>query len=91
MTIVKRVKVEPGGIVEVRAPELPEGVEAEVVIAVPESERADKSYDPEARPIWEIAAEIGARVPKEVWARVPDDLSINLDHYLYGSAKEEEG
>lgn len=91
MTIVKRVKVEPGGVVEVRAPELPDGAEAEVVITIPESELPDESYDSEARPIWEIAAEIGARIPEEVWATVPDDLSINLDHYLYGSAKEEEG
>lgn len=91
MTIVKRVKIEPGGVVEVRAPELPEGAEAEVVITVPESEVADELYDPEVRPIWEIAAEIGASVPDEIWATVPDDLSINLDHYLYGSAKEEEG
>ncbi|HSN89294.1 MAG TPA: hypothetical protein VL025_21185 [Thermoanaerobaculia bacterium] len=90
MTIVKRVKVEPGGVIEVRAPELPDGAEAEVVITVPESELVDESYDPEARPIWEIVAEIGAAVPEEVWARVPEDLSINFRHYLYGAPKEEE-
>jgi hypothetical protein len=90
MTIVKRVKVEPGGVIEVRAPELPEGAEAEVVITVPESERADQSYDPEARPILELIAELGAAVPEEVWARVPEDLSINFHHYRHGAPKEED-
>lgn len=91
MTIRKRVTVEPGGVIGVRDPVLPDGAEAEVVITVAESGSADAFYDPTARPIWEIAAEIGASVPEEVWARVPDDLSMNLDHYLYGSPKEEEG
>ncbi len=47
-------------------------------------------YDPNARPIWEIAVEIGASVPDEVWDKVPKDLSKNLDHYLYGMPKEDE-
>jgi hypothetical protein len=41
-------------------------------------------YDQMARPIWEVAVEIGAAVPPEEWAKVPTDLSKNLDHYLYG-------
>ena len=43
-----------------------------------------------AKPIWEIAAEIGASVPDEEWAKVPRDAAKNLDHYLYGAPKEKE-
>ena len=41
------------------------------------------------KPIWEIAAEVAASVPAEEWAKVPADLSKNLDHYLYGAPKDE--
>jgi hypothetical protein len=44
-------------------------------------------FEPDARPIWEIVAEIGAAVPEEEWAKVPTDLAKNLDHYLYGAPK----
>jgi hypothetical protein len=47
-------------------------------------------FDPNARPIWETLAEIGAQVPAKEWARVPRDLSEHLDHYLYGTPKDEE-
>jgi len=47
-------------------------------------------YDTTARPVWEVVAEIGASVPDREWARVPADLSKNVDHYLYGAAREEE-
>ena len=47
-------------------------------------------YDPTAKPIWEIAEEIAATVPDSEWAKVPPDLSKNVDHYLYGAPKEEE-
>ena len=34
------------------------------------------AFDPAARPIWEIAAEIGAKVPPEVWAKAfPDKVA----------------
>lgn len=45
-------------------------------------------YDETTRPIWEIIEEIGESVPGEEWAKVPNDLSKNLDHYLYGKPKE---
>src|SRR6266581_8793930 len=35
--------------------------------------------------ILEIASAATKEVPEEEWDRVPDDLSINVDHYLYGS------
>lgn len=49
----------------------------------------DAAYDPTACPIWELAAEIGAQVPNEEWAKVPSDLSKNLDHYLYGAPRDD--
>jgi hypothetical protein len=49
----------------------------------------EAQFDPSAKPIWEVLAEIGARVPAEEWAKVPRDLSEHLDHYLYGTSKEE--
>ena len=45
-------------------------------------------YDPNTRPIWEVLAEMGAKIPDEEWAKIPKDLSKNLDHYLYGAPKE---
>lgn len=46
------------------------------------------SFDPSARPIWEIIEEIGATVPAGEWNKVPADGARNLDHYLYGHAKK---
>jgi hypothetical protein len=40
---------------------------------------------PHTRPIWERVANISAQVPLEEWAKLPKDLSKNLDHYLYSS------
>jgi len=39
--------------------------------------------------ILEIASAAAKEVPEEEWDRVPNDLSINVDHYLYGSRKTE--
>jgi hypothetical protein len=44
-------------------------------------------FDATARPIWEIAKEIGKSIPSKDWEKVPKDGSINLDHYLYGHRK----
>lgn len=49
----------------------------------------EPEYDPTAKPIWQIALELGATVPDEEWAKVPADLSVNLDHYLYGAPKKD--
>ena len=32
-------------------------------------------------------AAIAQEVPDEEWQRVPKDLAMNLDHYLYGTSK----
>jgi len=47
-------------------------------------------YDETAKPIWEIAEEISASIPEEEWAKLPRDLSKNLDHFLYGAPKQTE-
>ena len=36
------------------------------------------------RSLEEKIAEIVARVPEEEWAKMPDDMGDNLDHYIYG-------
>jgi type I restriction enzyme S subunit len=41
----------------------------------------DIEYDPNAIPIWELAARISAKVPDEEWAKVPPDLSQRFDYY----------
>ncbi len=46
------------------------------------------SFDPAAKPIWKIIEEIGAAVPAQEWDKVPTDGARNLDHYLYGHAKQ---
>ena len=93
MTIRERVKIKPGGTIEIHNPNLPEGEEAEVVITLGNQEGpllSEAEYNVNARPYWKEVLEIGASVPMEEWEKVPTDLSINLDHYLYGAPKEEE-
>ncbi|NEP46116.1 MAG: hypothetical protein F6K35_45740 [Okeania sp. SIO2H7] len=38
-------------------------------------------YDSRVKPIWEIAVEIGAKIPESEWEKVPQDLSKNFDLY----------
>jgi hypothetical protein len=44
----------------------------------------------ESKPIWKWVVELGESIPAEKWAKVPADLSKNLDHYLYGAPKVKE-
>lgn len=94
MTIRQRVKIQPGGTIEIHSPDFPAGEEAEVVITLGGQEAEVPSRGAESvarpRPVWERVVEIGARIPREEWEKVPDDLSMNLDHYLYGAPKEKE-
>ncbi len=41
----------------------------------------DIPFDPNAIPIWELAAQITASVPAEEWAKLPSDLAQNFDYY----------
>ena len=93
MTIRQRVKVKPGGVVEVADPDLPPGEDAEVTVVVETAaERASEGRveGDAARPLWQRIVDIGAAVPAEDWEQVPRDLSKSLDHYLYGAPREEE-
>jgi hypothetical protein len=92
MTIRRRVTIQPGGTIEIHDPELPAGAEAEVMVVVDQEAEPARypELDPNARPFWEEVLEIGASVPMEEWEKVPQDLSKNFDHYLYGHPKEEE-
>jgi hypothetical protein len=47
----------------------------------------EPSYDPTARPIEEVLADLAREVPEDDWKRLPPDLTDNLDHYLYGTPK----
>jgi hypothetical protein len=47
------------------------------------------AYDENARPIWESLADISNSVSPQEWAKLPSDLSKNIDHYLYGTPKQE--
>ena len=40
-------------------------------------------FDPNATPIWEQLIAIGQSIPLEEWAKIPNDLSSNLDDFLY--------
>jgi hypothetical protein len=40
-----------------------------------------------AHPVAELFAALSKAVPNEEWAKVPSDLSKNVDHYLYGAVK----
>jgi hypothetical protein len=46
-------------------------------------------YDPNAKPIWEVAEEIAGEVPDSEWRKLPTDLAKNLHHYLHGAPKED--
>ena len=39
---------------------------------------------------WEALSKLASEVPDEDWARIPADLSKNLDHYLYGAPRTAE-
>lgn len=47
----------------------------------------DLPFDRSARPIGQILEEMAKKVPKEEWDKIPNDLTDNLDHYLYGTPK----
>ncbi|MDJ0690493.1 MAG: hypothetical protein QNJ41_18530 [Xenococcaceae cyanobacterium MO_188.B32] len=51
--------------------------------------KVDFIFDPQARPIWEIAAEISAQIPDSEWAKVPTDLSKNFDKYQNNTTTED--
>lgn len=90
--MVYRGRIENGRIELASEVELPEGLEVRVEViepGLPSDPAANVDRYP-GRPIWEVAAAIGASLPEEAWEKVPADLSKNLDHYLYGAPRQEE-
>ena len=57
---------------------------------VEESYTGETNYDNNARPIWETITELGQSIPAEEWSKIPTDLALNLEHYLYGDSREDE-
>ena len=47
---------------------------------------AQPRQDP--RPIWEIIAERARSIPAEELDRLPHDMSLQVDHYVYGVPKK---
>jgi hypothetical protein len=42
----------------------------------------------DSRPIAEVLAEIAAAIPSSELAKLPSDLTDQLDHYIYGTPKQ---
>jgi len=55
-----------------------------------QSHTGETSFDTNARPIWETITELGQSIPAEEWSKIPTDLALNLEHYLYGDSSEDE-
>ncbi|MGB3294164.1 MAG: hypothetical protein WBB01_14345 [Phormidesmis sp.] len=49
----------------------------------------DIDYDPNAIPIWELAAQSAAKVPDEEWERLPTDLAKRFDYYQQQGQKQD--
>jgi type I restriction enzyme S subunit len=46
-----------------------------------ESSPNSLTFDADATPIWELAAQLSAQVPDEEWEKLPKDLSKRFDYY----------
>ena len=51
--------------------------------------KADVSSEGSLESTLDIVSEATRQVPERDWARLPTDLSKNVDHYLYGTKKKE--
>ena len=58
--------------------------------AEPEQAEPAAETDQKPRTLYELFEPIWASVPESEWEKLPRDLSINLDHYLYGAPKKTE-
>ncbi|MCH8164767.1 MAG: hypothetical protein IH889_04090, partial [Planctomycetes bacterium] len=45
-------------------------------------------FDSRAPAIEDVLTEIAAEVPDSEWAKLPEDLTDQLDHYLYGTPRQ---
>jgi hypothetical protein len=67
--------------------QLPEGTIVTVNVEQSEEAPASEVGHLGAREIEDEIARIAASVPREAWASLPNDLSEQLDHYIYGTPK----
>jgi hypothetical protein len=81
--MVYKGTVKDGVVVLEGGPPLPEGTEVRVEPVEAAQPQA------QAKPIWEVAAEIGRSIPDSELEKLPTDLSKRFHHYLYGSDVEE--
>jgi len=49
---------------------------------------AQSVFDSSARAIEDEIADIAAELPESAWRALPEDLTDQLDHYLYGTPKQ---
>lgn len=66
------------------------GSSASAEKAAPEQLEAVADKAGKVSDIIELFKPIWASVPESEWEKLPRDLSINLDHYLYGAPKRSE-
>ncbi|MFH1730921.1 MAG: hypothetical protein ABIF82_04620 [Planctomycetota bacterium] len=50
-------------------------------------EKTPQQYDPDAPAIEDVLLSLASEVPAEEWSQLPNDLTDDLDHYLYGTPK----
>lgn len=55
-----------------------------------EEQTTNLQLSPSLPSFLQFAEEISTQVPVEEWEKLPKDLSKTLNHYLYGSPKDEE-
>jgi hypothetical protein len=48
----------------------------------------EKIYDHSVKPIEDLLTELAGEIPQEEWKKLPDDLSFNIDHYIYGAPRK---
>jgi hypothetical protein len=72
---------------------LPESQQAEVLRFVENlaevEGKAENGQEADRIPIWDKIQAIMREVPDEIFARIPTDGAINVDHYLYGAPKKQ--
>ena len=63
-------------------------IEREVAAMPPVSEWTPEQKSHTGRWLLKLVQEHFGHIPKEEWADEPEDLSEQLDHYLYGTPKK---
>lgn len=55
--------------------------QVQIETAQPTSPLSALTFDSEATPIWELAAQVSSQVPDEEWQKLPTDLAKRFDYY----------